>query len=66
MTESRIEGFVAGSTALTVSNVGVGVSIAMTSRGLASSIEAVFSVEQSRRLRRLLAAAEKRTMEGRP
>lgn len=59
MGEGRIEGFVAGSVAITVSDCGSGISLAMDTRGL-PKIEGVFSLDQSRRLRRLLAAAEKR------
>lgn len=60
MADARIEGFVAGSVVVTVANLGAGVSLSMDTRGL-PKIEGVFSVEQSARLRRLLAAAEKRS-----
>lgn len=61
MTDDRIEGFIAGSVAITIANCGVGVALAMDTRGL-PKVEAVISVEQSRRLRRLMAAAEKRAI----
>lgn len=61
MAEARIEGFVAGSVSITVANLGCAVAMSMDSRGL-PRIEAVISVQQSARLRRLLAAAEKRTL----
>lgn len=59
MNDARIEGFVAGSVAVTVTNLRAGVSLSMDTRGL-PRVEGVFSVPQSARLRRLLAAAEKR------
>lgn len=59
MTDSRIEGFVAGSTELTVSNLGGAVTLTAGNR-LQARIEAVLSPAQSKRLRMLLSAAERR------
>lgn len=59
MSEPRIEGFVAGTVSLTVTDLGAGVLVAMAQRGQ-PVVEAAISLDQSRRFRRLLAAAEKR------
>ncbi len=58
-----IEGFVVGGTTqLTVANTGRAVEVALNNRGM-GRIDTVLSVEQSKRLRRMLAAAEKRASE---
>jgi hypothetical protein len=59
MNDDRIEGFVAGSIAVTVTTVGNCVSLTMDGRGLGKT-EAIMPIERCSRLRRLLAAAEKR------
>lgn len=59
MVDERIEGFLAGSVSLTVANIGAAVLVSMSARHQ-PGMEAALSVHQSRRLRRLLSAAEKR------
>lgn len=56
--DNRIEGFVAGSVSITVSNSGHAILLTLGHR--LNPVEATISTEQSKRLRRLLAAAEKR------
>lgn len=59
-----IEGFlVGGTTQIIVANVGHAVDLTMRTREASTS--ATLSVDQSKRLRRLLAAAEKRAEQGR-
>jgi hypothetical protein len=61
MSDDRIEGFVVGGTMqLTVANVGHCITVSMKNR--TTGEEVALSVEQSRRLRRLLAAAERRAV----
>jgi hypothetical protein len=59
MRDDRIEGFIIGSVKLTVASIGYSMSVTLEDR-LKGPVEAVMSVQQSARLRRLLAAAERR------
>lgn len=60
MDDDRIEGFMLGGMALTVANDGHAVVLALSSRAVEKPLQAALSVGQSKRLRRLLSAAEKR------